>query len=349
MNPVRIVFFEHVEGALDYMKGLLFRPFNAHVWFTLGVSGWLSMIGQTSFGSNFPTNFFSGNEDFSGVAGVGDYILENFATIVTIAAIASVFILALWAVLAWLSARGKFMFLDNLVYRRSLVSEPWRDFQAEGNSFFVWSFVFGLISTVVSLALAAGALIAGWSLFRGYVPGDFLFFDDILPLLPIDVAQAVFAATLLLFVVWLAVSGFIYMSLEDFIIPIMYKRRIGASEAWRVYLPLVRTHSGAFLLYWFGKGLLGIAASFVILLAVVGTCCIYGCFLAFPYLNGVAMLPILVAFRWFSLLYLRQFGPDFDALSGPASASAPPPPVFERPGESTAGAGDPDNPYNPYR
>ncbi len=347
MNPARIVFFEHVEVALEYMKGLLFRPFNAHVWFTLGVSAWLSMIGQSGFGSNLPTNFLSGNEDFSDLAGVGDYVLENLSLIVTIAGIAGVFILALSAVLAWLSARGKFMFLDNLVYRRSLVSEPWRDFQAEGDSFFIWSFVFGLVSLTITFALIGGGFIAGWSLFRGYAPGDFLFLDDLLPLLPIDVAQAVFAATILLFVIWLAVAGFVNMSLDDFIVPIMYKRRIRAGEAWRVYLPLVQTHSGALLLYWFGKGLLGIAASFVILLAVVGTCCIYGCLLAFPYLNGVAMLPILVAFRWFSLLYLRQFGAEFDALSGPNSAPAPPAPVFERPGES--GAGDPDNPYNPYR
>ena len=48
--------------------------------------------------------------------------------------------------LSWVSARGKFVFLDNIVRNRAFITAPWREYRSEANSFFLWNLLFGVIS-----------------------------------------------------------------------------------------------------------------------------------------------------------------------------------------------------------
>jgi hypothetical protein len=48
-----------------------------------------------------------------------------------------------------------------------------------------------------------------------------------------------------------------------------------------------------------------------ILILIPLTCCLLGCALAVPYLGTVALLPMLVFFRLYTVYYLEQFGPEY--------------------------------------
>ena len=71
-----------------------------------------------------------------------------------------------------------------------------------------------------------------------------------------------------------------------------------------------------------------------VLLAGLLTCCCGLVLLAIPYIGTVILLPIVAWERYWSLEFLRQFGPEYDLWAGaapppdPAPVLAPlPPPV----------------------
>ena len=60
---------------------------------------------------------------------------------------------------------------------------------------------------------------------------------------------------------------------------------------------------------------LGIAIGLLVLVVVLATCCIAGCFLAIPYVGTVLLLPVLVFQRAYSLHFLAQFGREYDVFT----------------------------------
>jgi hypothetical protein len=104
-------------------------------------------------------------------------------------------------------------------------------------------------------------------------------------------------------------------------------------------LALIAAHPGEILLYCLFLIILAIATGLISCLVICATCCIA----ALPYIGTVILLPVFILFRSFSLVFLRQFGADYDVwmsfvppeflpiLSGeppvpPPTASAPSPP-----------------------
>jgi hypothetical protein len=108
----------------------------------------------------------------------------------------------------------------------------------------------------------------------------------------------------------------------DFVVPIMSLRTTRCTGAWREFLGLLSANKGCFALYILFQFVVAIAIGAIILAAVCVTCCCAACILAIPYIWTVLMLPLLVFKRAYSLLYLRQFGPQFDVFS-PETAELP--------------------------
>jgi hypothetical protein len=107
------------------------------------------------------------------------------------------------------------------------------------------------------------------------------------------------------------VAIFIGLMLEAFVIPIMYKFDLKATEAWRYFLPWLKTRPWQFVLY--ALFVLALVCLFVCLFAIacVLTCCIVG----LPYVGTVILLPLYVTYRIFSLEFLAQFDPEFDVFT----------------------------------
>jgi hypothetical protein len=89
---------------------------------------------------------------------------------------------------------------------------------------------------------------------------------------------------------------------------VMYARRCSAGEAARAVIHLILDEPGPFILLilvmialWIGWIIVGCVVT-----------CLTCCLASLPYIGTVIVLPIPVFFRSFSLLFLRQFGPDWD-------------------------------------
>ncbi len=109
----------------------------------------------------------------------------------------------------------------------------------------------------------------------------------------------------------LVIFGYISLFLNDFIVPIMYKHNLSATQAWSKFLTLTLQHLGSFILYGLFVFAVGIGVGILILLAALLTCCIGLLLIIIPYVGSVILLPVSYTFRAFSIGFLAQFGDYF--------------------------------------
>jgi hypothetical protein len=306
----KIEIFKPFGDAFELMKKILFQPFDLKKWFVIGFAAWLANLG----GGGGSFNYQSGRGEE--VKKVNDAI-GQIPHPILVAGIVFVIVLVLILIVlfAWLRARGGFMFIDCIVKNRGAIREPWREFREEGNSYFIFSVlvVFGLLifAGVLSLPLVLPAI----------QNGDFLRTPDVYL---ISALVAWILVMVLLVLAWALIASFM--------VPIMYRQRCRVSEAFTVVIRLIAAHPGEILLYCLFWIVLALASAMVGCVATCATCCI----VAIPYIGTIILLPVFVLLRTFSLLFLRQFGPEYDVwttsmppefapvlLSLPA---APPPP-----------------------
>ena len=203
-------------------------------------------------------------------------------------------VLLLIVLCAWLRARGRFILVDCIVRNRAAVAEPWKEFRAEGDSFFLFSLLIALV--VVPVILITGlVLIVPFIPGRGQAEPGVAFW--------IGISLTAFISVCLI-VVWALAS--------QLMVPIMYRQRCRASVAFARAVGLVSSHPGPILLYVLFFMLLAVAAVMISCAVTCATCCIA----AIPYVGTVILLPISVTLGAFSLLFLRQFGPDYDVWAG---------------------------------
>lgn len=344
---------EPVNLAIERMKRMLFRPFDFAKWVYLGFTAWLAGLTEGG-GGNFRLPSDLGDLNKTGVKKIGEEPfrdifaeLEKLDLILVLGVVAGVvfLILAFSLLLTWLSSRGSFMFLDNAVRDRAEVKQPWREYRIQGNSLFVWRYVFGLVSFFVFLFLIL-AVVLGFLQQAEMVPG-FVSRAVKLPLISWAALVTLISLTGLLFLALL----YIYLFLDDFVVPIMAGFGLQTNAAWGKFLELFRAHTGSFLLYGIFKAVLNIAVALMLIFVIILTCCIAGCLMVIPVVGSIFLLPVSLSFRLYSVFYLAQFGSDFDLLSWAAGGGGGA--AFDEPRSTFSGDAPAtdmgDNPYYPYR
>jgi len=306
----KIEIFAPCSAALDLTKLILFRPFELSKWFVIGFAAFLSHLaggGGTGFNYNPKLgkpdwNFRSTTQNaFESGTGLPAWVIPLVAVVVLL-------IVALVVVLLWLSARGKFIFVDCIVRNRGAIEEPWREFKREANSYFLFSLLVAAIVIVV-LGLAAVPLWVPFA-FSGEAPKGVGLF--------LGVGLLVLVALL---------TGITFHLISSFMIPVMYRQRCGAGVALRTTIGLIAAQPGAIILYLLFTLVLWLAFAMISCAVTCLTCCIA----AIPYLGTVIMLPAYVFFMSYLLLFARQFGPEYDAWAT-VLAVEPAAPTIEPPG-----------------
>jgi hypothetical protein len=149
---------------------------------------------------------------------------------------------------------------------------------------------------------------------------------------------SIVAIGLIVFLCVLCISIVIFISIATyFMVPVMYRRRCRAVEAFRDVTLLICHHVGSFFLLC----LFGIVLILAVLMIGAIVTCATCCLAALPYVGTVILLPLFVCLRAFGLVFLRQFGPDYDVwasfmppeflpvlLPPPATPRPPAPPVI---------------------
>ena len=298
---MNISYGQALSNGWSRMKKALFNPFDLGKWFTIGFTAFLAGLADGSgFGGGGHHNLGKHNMNFENLADyprtAWQWLLDNPLWFMLIGLVI-LFLFALGVLLVWLSSRGKFMFLDNVVHNRSLVSRPWNRFKALGDSLFLWRLCFGIIMMAVII------------LFFFFAYFEFLYFHGS-GISGLTIGLTITAMVLCFFAICI-IAGYINLFLSHFVVPIMYKNNIGAVEAWRRFIYLLSGHLLHFFLYGIIILLLNILV--FICVAVIGlcTCCIGFLLLIIPYIGSVVLLPVSYTFRAMSVEFLEQFGPEY--------------------------------------
>ncbi len=291
-----IDFNEPLQNATERTKVLLFRPFDAVFWLGLGFSAWLASMLE---GTGIHSVGFGGKNDQKAIQGSIENMGEwDLILALSIAAIVLLVIGVLILVFLWLGTRGQFMFLDNIVNKRAEIKAPWREFRALGNdlfSFYIW------ITTIVSIVLlvfAAAAVFVMWEHWKELSYWLVLILVTLVLMIPL----------------WIVF--FIY---REFGVPIIYKTRCKASDAFGIVWRLAMANPADMTLYVITRAAMGLIFFILTLLAILGTCCVG----ILPYVQSVVTLPLKVFRIHFTLGCLAQLDPAYD-LTRP---DLPPPPL----------------------
>jgi hypothetical protein len=307
----KIEIFEPFGAAFELTKRILFQPFDVAKWFVIGFAAFLALL--SGGGGNF-FNFNPGDANVKVRSAANEAMnsMESFpAWLIPLLIAVGIVIIAIVITCMWLGARGKFIFTDCVVRNRGAIVEPWKEYSREGNSYFLFSLAIAACILLITVAVSVPLwlpLLRG----SGFPEGVLLW-------------AAVAAAS----VVFLLIAGS-WALISSFMVPIMYRQRCGAMHGCKAALAAVADHPGPVILYALFKLVLLIAFALVSCVLTCVTCCIA----ALPYLGTVILLPAHVFFLSYLLLFLRQFGPDYDAwgnlLPEPMPLPIEPPPT-ERP------------------
>ncbi len=294
-----IRFAQPLSKGWNRMKKSLFRPFDIKKWFVVGFTAFLAGLtdcaghggGQSKFSDNFDAyEFFHFPET------VSDWLAANpFWAVLIMIGIALGLVLII--IFTWLGSRGKFMFLDNVIYDKAEVSKPWYEYTREGNSLFLWRLVFGIF---VALFFIIFAII-------GFNTAYNIYYEDY----GSGISALFIIGGIILFLVTSIVLMYVDCFLDNFVVPIMYKNRISAIKGWSRFFKILFPNLGYFILFGLLKFVLILALGIGIFLAGLLTCCIGFIFLAMPYIGDVVLLPFSYTFRAFGVEFLEQFGDEF--------------------------------------
>lgn len=302
-NDRRIEIFAPFGEAFELTKKILFQPFDLAKWFVIGFAAWLATF-FSGGGYNYRRSFGKGDWHWHAQHHGAPLSLHDTPPwMIPVIIVGILFVLAFIALLLWLNARGRFMFTDCIVRNRGAIAEPWREYQAEANSYFVFQLVVALCSLVG---------------FGGIAFVFFLAWYWANPVMPIALMILLGVAWFLLVVLFSLVSRFM--------VPVMYRQRCGAVDAFRAVWSLLLANLGAFILFALFYIVLFIAAALIGCIAGCVTCCIA----IIPYIGTVILLPVVMVLFAFPLCFLRQFGDAYDVWAVVRPTEPPPaqiPPV----------------------
>ncbi|RKZ19511.1 hypothetical protein DRQ50_01935 [bacterium] len=293
-------------GAWQRMKRLLFNPWDAGRWFVLGFTAWLADFLSSAGGGNGALKWlFNDDNDRLNLSDwsyeAGDTIREIMAQAWLVGLVAVLVLVGVVVGLAllWVGSRGQFMFLDNLVHRRTEVTAPWHRYGPQGDSLFLWQIVFSIVATVVLGALALAGMLWGSAL---------LAMDG--------AALPFFLITGIVVFVMIVTLLYVEFFLLHAVVPIMYRHRCGVLEGWRRFGAVFSRQPGHLVLFGLLQLGVGMVGAAVLMVAGLATCCVGLALMAIPYLGTVVILPLPVFQRYLDLEFLARLEPDWNLLAG---------------------------------
>jgi len=299
---------EPVGQAIDKVKQILFQPFDWGRWFVIGFCAWLAYLYQGGMHFNFRGGFGRGDAEFLNNA--KDFITANLVWIIPAVVGVVLLSIAIGVVLCWLSSRGRFMFLHCVATNKAEVKVPWYKFREAANSLFVFRIIAGLICfgffILLSFLLVTFIIVLSRSGLKNAAVS-----------VPVIIGIVVFIPLMITAIIAMAVF---YKFTYDFVVPVMYLRGCKCLEGWRQFLRILSANKAAFTLYILFQIVISMAIGMIkVMLIMLGMClCCCGFFiLCIPYINVVALLPLFVFKRAYSLCYFRQLGSDYDLFLNP--------------------------------
>ncbi len=289
-----------LQEAWARMMAVLFKPFDIALWLGIGLCAWFASVGRFDWtglldlkelAGNLQTGLAPGGWEETAAA-LSEAFKKRLVAVATFSAVALTALFSL--VMMWVRARGALLFVDRWHRPRAPLAETWRALRQPGNSLFAMRLALtcGFVA-LLAAGVAAGAALrvaerAAWS-----------------PALAAP--RVLWAGGMLL----AAAAWWVVAELDNqFVVPVMYWRRLGAAAAWRLVLGFCNRRPFALLRFLALRAGVEAAVAAGVALATLLTCCLFWVVRAIPYFGSVAYLPVTFFRRGLGLSYLRQWKPD---------------------------------------
>lgn len=301
---MNISYSQPLVQAWDQMKEDLFKPFDLGKWISVGFTAFLAGLADFQGSNGGSGNYKMKNpnwDDFFNLPEKAINWIQSHPNWTAFIITGILFIIALILVFQWLSSRGKFMFLHNVVNRTDDVRKPWNDYRDLGNSLFLWRLVFSWLCI----------LVVGVFFYYGFNSIKELYYAGSETT---DLIWSIAGKGLFFFLI-VIVIGYISLFLNDFVVPLMAKHNLKATNAWFKFMMLFSKNIVTFIVYGLFIAVLAIAVVIGIVMAGLLTCCIGFLFLIIPFIGSVILLPVTYTYRAISVNFLAQFGDEYDIRS----------------------------------
>lgn len=343
-------FSEIIRSSWEWTKTVLFRPFSLKKWIFLCIIAILAAeISGCNLNLNINIPAEKPKEEMvqAGVISpspspsseeqgspnplpVGERSISMWLILAIIAGI--IIGLALLILFMWIYSRFSFIFLNSIVKNDASIKGPFRENKSIGNSFFKWNIALFCIfvGVVILIALLAGGTIY---LFRNV--------SILWKILLIIIPWALIALAIII------IFSILNLIVRDLVLPVMFKNREGIINGWREIIPVIKREKLNLIKYILIKlglriltailagffamavmfalliqfGVIGgvlYSASFLlpeflrlgyyVLLILLGVICLIGIII----LVNLALLPVPVYFRSFSLKFLAGLDQRYD-------------------------------------
>jgi hypothetical protein len=306
---LEIKYWEPVGSAWNRMKDVLFRPFNFEKWMVMGFAAWFA--GLNAGGGSYSSSNF-GDRYTGDSGGFSEAVRQVWAEYSTLILAAGggllLFGIIIGLVLSWVGARGKFIFLDNVIHNRAAIVEPWKKYRMQGNSLFLWNLAIGCIALTLLVLIFAICFPMVWPMFKTHA----------------NVLLGVSGIMLGVILLMLYTLCFSYLGffVYDFVVPLMLKHNIGIRAAWGRFSTILKPRAGNFILFGLVRYLLSLGVGIALTAAFLLTCCCLLLIASVPYIGSVLLLPVFVFYRFVGIEFLRQFGDEFDVMPDPEASDS---------------------------
>lgn len=290
-----INFTDLINASLEWTAAVLFRPFRLNKWIILTLVAMLTgQLGGNNF--NFNNSYNAKQKEAQAIttqdnlpkpvvsspaASVPPAAQDNAGGVLMFAIVfLLVVILPLLILMAWISSRFSFIFIDDVSRNEASIKNPFKANKVIGNSLFLFALLFavlffGLMGLDIYLCFAK--LKAIGALAKGSQTGILKIFLICLPYLGF-------------FFLIMLLAGLIHLFVHDFVILIMSRDKAKVFPSFAKAAAIINKHRGVFIKYIFVKiGLLICAAVIHSLASLMAT---FGLF-----------FPVLISIGLFSLLY----------------------------------------------
>jgi len=244
---------EAIMPALQNVKRVLLSPFSVRKWLKLALIAFLAgvMGGGGSGGGSGPSG--NGGPDFDQVGRqIVDWYQAHTDAIIAGAIGVGIVGLAVFLIMLYVSSVFRFIFMESVITTKTRIRNSWHRNKAEGLAYMWWRIGFGLASLLLVALLVGGPVTILVILILGPARGGG--FAAVGGAIVLGLVAIFFALICAL------VIGLISAMTRDFVLPLMYLRRIGSVAGWRAFWPILCGNKLGFLIYFLLKVVLAIAA-----------------------------------------------------------------------------------------
>lgn len=226
--------------GFERTKQQLFQPFRFWRWSRLALTSLLA--GELGSGGNWgnhanwnvPARSGKGNDLFLLAAPPWADWHDYLPLIVA----AVLFGMVLMVILIYVSSVFRFILFDSVLTERVRIREGWRRWQDRGGRFFLWQI--GFATVMITLL----GLVVGLPLLYAWRNGMFRDGGEHWVALLAGGLLMLFAGGALLIA-----SALVGVFTKDFVVPLMALEELGAIEAWRRLLPMLKSEKGSYAGY----------------------------------------------------------------------------------------------------